>query len=948
MLLRTVVSKQKAAIAVILCAFLMALATIWPMRLYHEEHAYASGLEPTYSTEAVTEEQDAGEYFVAQYRHLQTLKFYVQSVKTGEQAEFQLFHVEENGAMTLTAEETVELPKEYPAYAVVSVDADMITGDTYVYTVRGVEGSSFTVGCESQTEALATGKAPLYQLGFYYDSGVEDMAVKTSVTYRVPESKGPSILRSMVYFLLAAAAIAIVRLIGRRQNKGNAASGSVTTLLRVLQFTLTPVILVVFGLAFLAVWPGKLFDGRVLDILIYEAGIVIGGAFLLYGLWHRRVGAAYSGTNTLVTSGIAEVSGNGIRVAAESAAGTAVRRGTCWHWGIIVCIALILDRSAVYMNATNDYVHDASMHWIVALLCVIVLLMGDIASNCSLAANLVGIVSIVSAAVYCAGSCVGAEDAEAAWKNGVIISRSVACALAAIAVTATIVMLIDRVRSGRKPGAGICRSLMIPVAALAGWMLVFRNTRLWIPLMIGMWLLFYVKYRYWEGRSFLLEDLCKGVLLDFVCKMIYCMLHRYYLAYLYSRFSMHFHTPTVTAYYLIVACAASITLFVWRLRKVSGQRLSVKLAGTWKEAGLMGMSCSYMIMSLTRSGIGVMAVMLLIAAFYLGNYRVGYRRELPEDAADGMEGDREQSAEDAGRVARSYVPKFSVAVRLKTGVLTLLTFLLILCLSFPVAFTGQRLISTVYAHPERFEDLEPYDDWVLRNVTWNCTAFMNIEIFIRDFGDRIIGGEIGSKIYYGNDWYIPQGYRTADAGGVPDETKEYAGVLAADAENAASEAALNTENAKASATAGLMLLTSQAELEDGSIDTGDLSNGRIGLFVAYIKELNLTGHDEMGVLMQNGSMAVHAHNIFLQTAYDCGIPAGVLLLIAVCGMALAGLRYARRKGTKDNYALLPFLLTIGFGLTGMVEWIFHFSNPYTIAMLFALAPILFPEKETDR
>lgn len=864
MIMRAIVDKQKAACAVILCALLLALATIWPMRLYREEHAYASGISPSGVTETISEEQDAGEYFIAQHTHLQTLKFYVESVKEGSLVQFQLFHVEENGAMTLTAEEEVVLPEEVPAYAVVSVDADMTPGDTYVYTIRGMEGSRFTVGTESQSQALDTGKAPYYQLGFYHDSGVDDMAIKTSVVYRVPESKLPSLIRGIVYALAAALLAAAVRAAFAWSCRRNKKDAPVTTVLGVLQFTLTPVILLVSGLAFIAVWPLKLFDGRVLDILIYETGIVLAAAVSLYGLWHKRLQEPQEKP-----------------------------RGWLRHGAIVVCIALIMDRSAVYMNATNDYIHDTSMHWIVALLCLITLFMGDIASDCSAAAAIAAVVSVVGGIVYCAGSFVSSQDPEMTWKNGVIFSRAVAVCCAAVAVTAAMVMLIDRIRSRKASRTRISWPLLVPVLALSVWMLVFYNTRLWIPLMLGIWALFYLRYRFYEGRELLLEDLCRGVLLDFVCKVIYCMLHRYYLAYLYSRFSMHFHTPTVTAYYLLIAASAAVTLFICRLRKVSGRSFREKLSGTWLEAVLLGITCSYMLMSLTRSGISVLALLLLMAAFYFGN--------IP------------------GRHA--------LTTRLKGGVCTLAALVVVVCLAFPITFTGQRIVSTVYAHPQRFEELEPYDDWVLRNVTWNCTAFMNIEIFIRDFGNRIIGGDLGSKIYYGRDWYVAQGYRTADASDVQEPSAALA-------------------DAGSASFGGLFLLTSQSELEDGSIDTGDVSNGRLGLYLAYIKQLNMTGHDQMGVTLQSGEVAVHAHNIFLQAAFDCGIPAGALLLLTVFAIFLAAFRYARREGVRDNCALMPLLLVTGFGITGMVEWTFHFCNPYTIVLLFALAPLLFREKRT--
>lgn len=873
-MLRHVVQKKSVVIAWILAILALALATVWPMRLYRESHSFSSGLDPVQISDAVTDEEDAGEYFTAQYDHLQTLRFYVNSVQSGSRAEFQLFRVGENGAMELTAEEEVALPDEVPAYAVVSVDADLVPGDTYVYTIRGLDGSRFTVGFESQEEAEATGKAPLYQLGFYHDSGIDGVALKTLLEYRIALTKGPSLVRVLSYLAAALLALVAVTFFFRKFPEKN----TVTSVLRAMQLTLTPVVILLFGLAFVAVWPLKLFDGRLPDILIYEAGILLGAGWCLYGLWHSR-------------ENVPEL------VNEEKA------RRNLWHYGIIACIALILDRSAVYMNATNDYIHDAATQWIVVLLCLITLFMGELESNCNAKTAAVTVVSLLLGILYIAKNWVpkAALDPEAGWKNSVTVSRAAAVAAAVIALTALACFLADTLRKKEKPKTRVRWWVFAVVLLLSVWMLVFRNTRGWIPLMIFVWGMFYVRYRFWKGRGRLLTDLCEGILLDFAFKVAYTMLHRYYLAYLYSRFSMHFHTPTVTAYYLIIVCAAAITLFVYRLRESVGMSLSERLARVWKEAFFVGLSCSYMAMSLTRSGIGVLAVLVLLAAFYLGNYGSG---------------------------------RMPLLLRIRTGLKTLAAFVIIAALTFPLTFTGQRIVSTVYAHPQRFEELEPYDDWVLRNVTWNCTAFMNVEIFIRDFGDRIIGGDVGSKIYYDNLWYVPQGFRTADA---RELTSPRAGELLVSSNP--------SEVLLASASAASASQVSQGELEAGSIDTGDVSNGRLGLYLAYVKRLNWTGHDEMGVPLESGEIAVHAHNIFLQTAYDCGIPGGALLLLSVLLLFFSAFFYAKKEGRREHCALLPLLLITGFGITGMVEWIFHFSNPYTIVLLFSIAPLLFPEKK---
>ena len=905
MILQRVIYKKTAAAAVILCCLAIALATIWPMRLYQEDHSYASGISPVGATEVITQEQDAGEYLIAQYSHLQTLKFYVESVKEGEKATFQLFHVGENGAMELTAEEEVVLPEEVPAYAVVSVDADVTVGDTYVYTIRGLEGSRFTVGYESQTEALATGKAPLYVQGFYNDTGADDMAIKTSVLYRVPENKWSCLIRGGVYVLLGVLALVLNRgifiLLDRRKNAGGLASSSVISVRRAMQVVLTPVLAVLFAAAFAAVWPLKLFDGRLLDIVMYETGILLGAGWCMYGLWHRQ---------------------DAVQVQMKFEQTASLR-----HAGIILCIALLMDRSASYMNATNDYIHDAATGWIVALIALITLLMAELPSLLNGPTLACFVASLIGGVVYSAEHMVSLTDSEAGWKNAAALAVGAAIVLGCTAAASVLWMTVDAAKNCRRPQNRLSKGLAGIFVILAVWMVIFRNTRLWIPLFVAVWLLFYQRYRFWKGRERFLEEICKGILLDFACKVVYCMLHRYYLAYIYSRFPMHFHTPTVTAYYLLIAAAAALTMFLRKVRMTEGWEMRSRLRAAWKEILFLGVTFSYMVMSLTRSGIGVLAVLALLAAFYQG--RSGAREV--QKKAPAAEGKFQDSA---GR-------------RLGRGVRMLLAMFLILCVTFPAVFTGQRIISTVYGQPRRFESLEPYDDWVLRNVDWNCTAFMNVEIFIRDFGDRILGGEIGSKIYYGSGWYIPQGYRTASA--EEGERQEgTAGALAV--EDLASEGELSE-----GVLAKLLDSLDLEALEEGSIDNGDVSNGRLGLYLAYLRHLNWTGHDEMGVTLLSGEIAVHAHNIFLQTAYDCGIPGGVLLLIAVLSILAAAVRYAvgflrqdvrSEQGAegRGGFELLPLLLAVGFFITGMVEWIFQFSNPYTIVLMLALAPVLIQEK----
>ena len=132
-------------------------------------------------------------------------------------------------------------------------------------------------------------------------------------------------------------------------------------------------------------------------------------------------------------------------------------------------------------------------------------------------------------------------------------------------------------------------------------------------------------------------------------------------------------------------------------------------------------------------------------------------------------------------------------------------------------------------------------------------------------------------------------------------------------------------------------LASEAEMYEKE----DISNGRFEIFTEYIGHWNMTGHELMGVPLADGSMAVHAHNTFLQMIHDHGILTGtVFLLMGVAAFGLSCYRYCRNK-EEEKYLVLTLAVIPAFAMAGMVEWIFHLCNPYGIAVIAVMAPLLF-------
>lgn len=102
------------------------------------------------------------------------------------------------------------------------------------------------------------------------------------------------------------------------------------------------------------------------------------------------------------------------------------------------------------------------------------------------------------------------------------------------------------------------------------------------------------------------------------------------------------------------------------------------------------------------------------------------------------------------------------------------------------------------------------------------------------------------------------------------------------------------------------------------------------IYICYLQHLNLWGHskDEFGFYLDKYYQTQHAHNMFLQMAYDYGIPVGILFLGLVLYSLLHFLICAFRGEEDKKWICLAFFLAVLFyGLTemavvsGMITWV---------------------------
>lgn len=114
----------------------------------------------------------------------------------------------------------------------------------------------------------------------------------------------------------------------------------------------------------------------------------------------------------------------------------------------------------------------------------------------------------------------------------------------------------------------------------------------------------------------------------------------------------------------------------------------------------------------------------------------------------------------------------------------------------------------------------------------------------------------------------------------------------------------------------------------------DISNGRFQIYKDYFKALTLSGHPKMSDIENMQEEYTHAHNSYLQVAYNFGIPAGILFLF-LCALTLwRAILLFYRHGRKYSIYLVPFSLVVVFGFVSLTEWAFHPCIPAGFCFLF--------------
>ena len=827
-----IVSKSQAILGTLWTVVFAVMIVLWPLRFVHETIVSGSNRQIAMTSEAITSGYTVQQMFIAQYDKLKNIDIYFTEGTVGDEFNFVLYDAKMNIIMQQLI--NTRTMKTIPGFCTVQVNIDTEVGREYYYLIQGVD-SPFRVAYENTEDSGNR------YIGTLYYGNVEDTEhnIITQYEYSVPLRKGKTLVCDVLLVLFGILTTYLIGVYYRRRPERNV----LVTVEQTVKAVCNPIIAIVGVAAFVAVWPCRLFTTNVVSIVFYEVSIVLAAVMLFYAVNHDRTGCASDRTILDILTGNWQ---NYLQ--------SALFAGAIW-----ACCN--------YMNGLYEIHHTVAYRQMLiffALAVIVTYKSKDIF-------NVVNLVYVAAAIVV--GVRYYAKTSAALENPGELDILALkltvwAGILAGVVIIGTIRFLVR----GQVRDISIRYSILVAVFfALIIW---YRNTRGWPIYLVCSFGLFYLNMSAWDKKALLLRNICNGILIHFGAMVIYCLLHRPYMFFIYSRYPFIFHTVTISGVYLALVVTAALVNFM------DAYRRKPRLVGVYKELFVLGVSAVYLLLTMSRTG--------YVAAFVMA-------------------------------VVIVPVMCFSLRQRWRSMIQSIGMMVLAVVLCFPVTFTAQRMVPAVAASPILHE-IEELPAEIMHGRYMDSLYYMTIQRFIQVFQMKMLG--------------------------VPEENSLRAIDLRTDADEGMPGNGLLVDAADillASAADTAVSIT--AEEPEESVEDS-YANGRLEIFRLYYSNLNKVGHDDMGIMEPNGRYNVHAHNIYLQVAYDHGIYVGIVFILLGAGtLVQAAIYYHKRKEDRDC-AALPLAILIVFAVAGLTEWIFHPCSPMAFGLLSAMAPLLFDRQKT--
>ena len=718
---------------------------------------------------------------------------------------------------------------------------------------------------------------------------IEGRHLAAKYNYRLPLDKGKSLAMIAVIAAIAAALCLATDMFFKR----NPGKNTLFTVGLAVKCVANPLAALIFGALMIMVFPLRIFDSRPLDIVFYELGLMITAALVFYAINHKAV------THQVGISFWQSLK----------------NEDRLQYILIMISLAMALWYGSTYMNDLYDIFHHISERRMAMWLIIAMLFTFTLRE----AFNIPNLIWVVASSIYGIDYYTAHKMAETEKEydlNNLVLKLGIIIVILSGLLVINLIKLIISAIKNRMYNSHEEKRFSPPT--LLGWLLalffimlvVTRNTRVWGIYLVLTYTFFYIRISVWGKKKDYYKILSGALMMNFAISLAYSWLHRYFAGYTSGRFAFIFHTVTVTAeYFTFMGAVAAVLLAVKIVALPKGTKLREVFISAWKEMTLFGFIMSYAIFTVSRTAYLAIAMsMFLVICVVVSCYR------------------------------RQFVRIVAV-------------FMISLLVSFPAAFTLQRILPTVAAAPV-FYPIDDTDEFVRGGADWDNTNFMCVERFVNLFGSKIFGMEIDTY-----DYPIDVNNYDINGTGAPlynlyghplDENMEDPMM---DGKGPDHEDEKDDLLASAAFTRAEFMMLLSEEIQ-GYVDTSNaldvISNGRITIFRSYLQQMNLAGHEEMGALLPNGEIAVHAHNTYIQVAYDNGIPVGILFVLMLVTALVSAVIYYRENRTTEPLSLITCAVLIGFMVAGLTEWVFQYSNPMTIALMLSLAPITFKAKRNEQ
>ncbi len=872
------VKKMHAFLVVVIAITLAAIISIFPLRIWNVIRTEVGGGAENGYTQAVDSTHDAIQDFVAQYDRIDSFSVYVNELTKGRYMHVTFWDVDKWKVMY---EETIDLgEEELPGYVVIPLGLDLEVGANYrvIFTVWH---ATYVLG----TESVEGSTNPAIGSFYYQDTYVENSHLLAKYNYKVPISKTMSLSLMVMVLMIGCAAAGVTRALCKE------AKEKYITIGRVCQYTLNPVAVLIYIPLAVMVFPLKMFDNRASDIFFYELGLLIAFLTALYAINHKRKDNASNELGNFTALSLYE-------------------KVTAFIQMILIALALVY--SAQYMNDLYDIYHSISERQMVLCLLLITVCFQSRKELISIQNIGITILGSVAGFFYYHKNMLPETEKEYDLHN-LILRLGVAIAIVCVVLAADFIRYLIKLLAKKATRSSASITVYgILVIAFFVCLIVLRNTRWWGVVLALVFAVMYIRMNMSSRVSIWNTIATGGLILNIVYTIGYCILFRYFTGFVMGRYSMQFHTVTVTAEYLTIMQVMAAALLLAKVYSAS-KECSFKefVSYIWKELFFFGIISAYMIFTLSRTGYlaAIVTILMLIA---LVTIRAGKNA--------------------VGTLVRAVGALLAAAI-----------------IAFPVTFTFQRLVPVMVGHPY-FYEVEDAAPSARGGHDLSDYKYMSIERFYSLFRQKILGVSSTEYNFIEDPYnYDENGNYIFDEDGNPisgavsgmnvDDSRNLIASTGDGlyiAEGAIDESADTSEDM--SDEASVSEDASGSESGEGSDD--DYSNGRIDIWKTYIKELNMTGHSEMGAVAEDGELLAHAHNVYIQVAYDHGIFVGILFgLLIVAGIAFSGVYYFRNK--ESFGALVPFSVITGFAIAGLTEWNFQLCNPMTVALMLCLPAIMF-------